>query len=166
MAAAWKAGNREAGEKLCAGLRGAVFGVCWALAGSRTPAEEAMQEAFVRILSGLPSYAMGRPFRPWALQIARNAAIDALRKGRKEPETDAPEPVHMETPLSGLLRRERLEEIAAAIRALPAVSREVLVLKYAQGLANDEIAAILGVGMEVLWMRLSRARREIQVRLA
>ena len=40
--------------------------------------------------------------------------------------------------------------------------REAVVMKYALGLANDEIAAALGIEKDALWTRLSRARRQLR----
>ena len=126
-------------------------------------AEEAVQEASLRIVRGLTRFREGAPVRPWALEIARNATRDLLRRHRPHLSVDdVPEPAADTAPDAPLLRTEQAERVAVWIQALPPALREAVVMKYALGLANDEIAAALGIEKDALWTRLSRARRRLR----
>lgn len=154
-------GNPQGPGELLDSVRRPVESVCRALMGDRDMAEEAAQQAMANILEGLPTFQEGRALRPWALQIARNAAIDLMRRRGHARLEDVPEPADPSTPVEIALKREESARTARWIAALPPLLREAVVLKYAQGLPNGEIQEILGIGRDALWQRLSRARKAL-----
>jgi len=161
----YRDGRREAGESLLARLRPAIAAVCWATCGNAAIVEDAVQETCLRLLKGLPGYRDGSPVRPWAYQIARNCVRDMLRRrDSKVGIADVPEPAAGTAPETRLIAKEQSDRVARLIAELSPALREVVVMKYALDLDNDAIAETLGITMEALWARLSRARRELRER--
>ena len=66
LLAAFRRGDRSAGDRLFARLRRPVAGLCWALSGERGLVEEAVQETYLRVMKGLPSYRAGSALLPRA----------------------------------------------------------------------------------------------------
>src|SRR5260370_41921088 len=108
----------------------------------------------------------GEEARPWLLRIVRNTWI-ALRKrngAEKLPlevlETRAAEgPDPEQSALAG----DRRRQIAAALAALPAESREVLVLREIEDLSYKHIAAVLDRPIRTVISRIRRAREKLAV---
>ena len=103
----------------------------------------------------------------WILRIARNAIIDDARARRPALPLDAVSEV---LPGAGdllgeLLARERRDLLVDQIAALPAETRELLALRYADGLSHAEIAAVLGLRADAVKQRVSRTLRELRSRL-
>lgn len=160
-----RSGDKTAGGELFRRFESSVAAVCWAVSGDRQIAEEAAQETWLRMVKGLSGYREGGPVRPWVLTIARNTTRDLLRRRARDSAERAVEPEETARPESALLRRECAEQIARAIAELAPPHREVITLKYAMDLPNEEIAAVLGIRRSALWMRLSRARQELRRRV-
>lgn len=112
-------------------------------------AEDVTQDVFVRVLRMLPRYQTraGCPFRVLLLRIARNRAIDYLRKQKPcevEPADQLERrlaPVDHDLPVSitGLSDAQ----LALALKRLPIGQRQVLVLRYMLGLSTDEVADVM-----------------------
>ncbi len=118
-------------------------------------AEDAFQETFLRALRAYPSLAHGRHLRAWALTIARNVALDGLRKPRADgalPEVvaeDAPAP-HAEL--------EHLTE------GLPPTEKAAVVLRYGYDLPYSDIAAALGSSEDAARQATSSGVRRLRKR--
>jgi RNA polymerase sigma factor (sigma-70 family) len=98
-------------------------------------AEDAFQETFLRALQAYRRLEHGEHLRAWVLTIARNVAIDTLRRTRPASElveTGAEDP------------RPAFEEIAPLTDGLPPKERAAVVLRYGYDLSYDQIAAALG----------------------
>ena len=122
-----------------------VFGVLHALLPSPEAAEEVVQDAFHAVWQRARDYDSSRgSVRTWLLAIARNAAIDwrrtrGKRGERERPLEDASE--HADPSAEELVERAvRSESVRAALNALPAEQREVVVLAYYLGYTQEEIA--------------------------
>jgi RNA polymerase sigma-70 factor (ECF subfamily) len=132
-------------------------------------AQDVSQDAFLRALHGLSSFRGTAPFRSWLLQIAHNAALNALARKRPEPvgpphedlggETDAA-PAERD-PAAMLERSERSRRLESKLRNLRPVYRSLLVLRDLEGLSYDEIAQILDMPLGSVKGRLHRARSEL-----
>lgn len=149
------------------------------LAMLRSPhaAEDLVQDIFVKLHARIGSYRFQSPFHHWLFRLARNQAIDHLRreKVRFASSLDA-------SPVEGLPLRERVaakgsdaadavvgEERAAQVRAavaeLPLAFREVVVLREWEDLPYEEIAQKLGLSVGTVKSRLFRARNQLEKRL-
>lgn len=135
---------------------------------ARADAEDLAARVFVAFVERLGDYDRARgSVRGWLLTFARNAVIDHLRKARA---TAAPElldllPSDAVGPEGGLLQREQLDQLAALVRELPADTRELLALRFADGLRHREIADVLGLQEAAVKQRVSRVLRDLRARL-
>jgi RNA polymerase sigma factor (sigma-70 family) len=151
-------------EALYRAARDDVFAYVMTLLRDRAAAEDVTALAFER------AYRRRRSFDPrrggeraWLFGIARNAALDELRR-RSRHATLAAEPADVEA--AGLddhaeasLRRTALR---AALAELPARDREVIALKFHAGLDNAELAAVLGVSRSNAGTLLHRAMTKLR----
>ncbi len=158
------AGNLE--EMLVRHLQDIVT-LCNRMFEKRHDAEDAAQRATLEALRALPSYDPARPFRPWILKVALNAARDAIRTrvriARKEKEMpdDVPAPV-----AKGLEEQERDEVVRRAIAGLPEEIGLPLVLHYFHRLTQSEIAEIADCSQKTVHMRIERGLGMLQQKLA
>ena len=133
-----------------------LFAYLTYLVGDRSLAEELTAQAFEKAFRKRSLFRPGRgDLRGWLFGIARNAAIDALRRGGRESALDlVPEPAGAD----GVDRAsdDRLL-IAAAMRGLQSRDRELVALKFFAGLENAEIARVLGISKSNVGTQLHRA---------
>lgn len=109
-------------------------------------AEDLTAHVFERALSRLATIRDPERLRAWLFTIARRAIIDHYRSRRQDtPLTTAADFAHLwiESPELEALRREERQRLAAYLAGLADREREVLGLKFAAGLTNREIAAVL-----------------------
>jgi RNA polymerase sigma factor (sigma-70 family) len=142
------------------------------LTGSRTDAEDVVQDASLRAFRAIRGFAGGSA-RAWVLSIIRNTAYSWLHKNRPAAvvtvddleavelaqanpgDPDAP------TPEATLIAKADAEHLRAAIAALPPPFRETLVLRDIEGLDYREIAEATEVPIGTVMSRLARARRRL-----
>ncbi|WP_438029699.1 RNA polymerase sigma factor [Sorangium sp. So ce233] len=137
--------------------------------GRREDAEDLVARAFHKLLERLGEFdrRKGTP-RMFVLSMARNLVIDHLRAARQEAPIDDLAGVLADeagTPLDALVRGEELRAVRAALLELGAEAREVLVLRYGDGLKHQEIADLLGIRADAAKQRASRALRELKARI-
>lgn len=134
-------------------------------------AEDLFQQTWVRVMERIGSYDPNRNFESWLFAVARNLALDHLR--RYQPESlDEPLPsgdtraesVAGSGPgaLEQLLAEERAGCLLAALADLPAVFREVLTLRFEEEMKIEEIAAVLSVPLGTVKTRLHRAMKHLR----
>ena len=134
----------------------------------RADAEDLTARVFVAFVERLGDYDRARgSVRGWLLTFARNAVIDHLRRVRPAASPDLLDllPSDLQGPESGLLQREELAQLAALVQGLPADTRELLALRFADGLRHREIADVLGLQEAAVKQRVSRALRDLRGRL-
>jgi RNA polymerase sigma-70 factor, ECF subfamily len=157
------AGVRLDFEALYRSSRDDVYAYVAGLLRDRGAAEDVTAAAFERAYRKRRSFdaRRGEP-RAWLFGIARNAALDELRRRRRvaglavEPADDSPGP---EDTANSALRRG---VVRAALAALEPRDRELLALKFFAGLSNGEIAAVLGVSQSNAGTMLHRAVRKLR----
>jgi RNA polymerase sigma-70 factor (ECF subfamily) len=144
------------------------------LLGDEAVAEDVFQQTWLRAAERIARYDASRPFGPWLFAVARNLALDHLRRyqpeslddGEGEAAGPAGSSVSAERgPLARLATRERGERLATAVAVLPATDREVLTLRFEQDLALAEMASVLGVPLPTVKARLYRALARLKQRL-
>lgn len=164
------AGDDEAFRILTQRYANYVFRIAYGVLQNAKDAEDAAQEAFVQMYLSLPRYER-KGLKAWLARIAVNKAIDWKRKvaGRKEMPLPDAETVHHRLERDGpaavasaeraVLDRERREEIARNLHALPENYRSVIVAYYLEEKSYREIAAELGVEVKTVESRLYRAKQ-------
>ncbi|HAT10256.1 MAG TPA: hypothetical protein DCS97_06625 [Planctomycetes bacterium] len=115
-----------------------------AITGEAQAAQDAVQEAFVRLCRDAATLVGAAGTRSsvggWLCTVARNCALDAVRRKRHAP---LPEQVRQPTPPQGTPADEA-GLLWAAVARLPELERAAIVLRYRDGLAYDAIAERLG----------------------
>jgi RNA polymerase sigma-70 factor, ECF subfamily len=131
-------------------------------------AEDVIGQVFFRLLEGLARIDPKKgSVLAYALGAARNALVDLARArvGSSAPEEDAAALWDgAASPLERLVQSEQEARVRAELARLPAQTRELLVLRYADGLRYAEIAQMLGLGEAAVRQRTSRAVRELRER--
>src|SRR3954462_12595475 len=117
----------------------------------RDAADDAFQETFLRPRRAYPTLEHGRPLRAWALQIARNVALDVLRRTRATP-ADVPDLESVDEPLA-------YEEMRRLTAELPEKERAAVFLRYGYDLSYEDIGAALGSSPEAARQGTSSAVR-------
>ena len=158
------AGDREAFGALVIRYQASVRRVARAVTGNADDGDDAAQDAFLSALDRLETYDPSRPFGPWLMRVASNAAIDLVR--RRTVRTAAPlETTVAASGLSPAAEAEASEiraELTAALAELPPRQRAAITLFDVEGYAHAEIAAMLGVPEGTVRSDVFHARRTLR----
>ena len=136
-------------------------------------ADEAVQDAFVKVFTHITSYREDLPFEVWFTRILVNACLD-LRKSRSRrlrwavpmsatsevapAEPTAPDP----SPEQRLVSKERAAEITTAVDALPDRQRTVFTLCHVAEQTTAEVSQALGLSEATVRVHLFRAVRKLR----
>ena len=135
------------------------------LTGRREYAEDLAQETWVRVLQRGSQYNGRQRFDPWLFAIARNLAIDYLRKKRKAVQTASlPNdrdailllPSSGPSPFEAAARSEDAIRLAGQLQILSPLYREALLLRFQEDLSLPEIAQVLGAPVTTVTSRIYR----------
>lgn len=121
-------------------------------------ADDAFQETFLRALRAYPRLEHGEHLRAWVLTIARNVAVDALRRARP---ADGGEPAEQAVED----RRPAYRELAGLTDGLPPKERAAVVLRYGYDLSYEQIAAALGSSEDAARQAASTGVRRLRRRI-
>ncbi|HXS75953.1 MAG TPA: RNA polymerase sigma factor [Terracidiphilus sp.] len=148
------------------------------LTGNREQAEDLFQEVWMRVLTRGTQFNGKSRFETWLFTIARNLVIDQRRKRTMSSldelfeaggEDDRPlafeVPDHEPGPFDRMSNVEDREQIAAALLQLDTLYREVLVLRFHEGLSLEEIAKVTRAPLSTVKSRLYRGMASIKPRL-
>jgi RNA polymerase sigma factor (sigma-70 family) len=127
-------------------------------------AEDAVQEAFLRLWRFRDALPEGDGLRPWIYRVVVNACYSAARgeqrhAGRRSPEQALEEIASGELPEDHLEALDRADAVRRAIRSLPVDLRVTVVLRYYSGLSEREIATAIRRRSGTVKSRLHEARR-------
>lgn len=133
-------------------------------------AEDVVQEAFLRAARYFASF-RGEDAKPWLLAIIRRVSFDWLAKRRSTAAATYEASLHDRPDESAnpeLLadRNFELARVRQALDELPPDYREIIVLRELEGLSYKEIAGVADLPIGTVMSRLSRARGQLQSRLA
>jgi RNA polymerase sigma-70 factor, ECF subfamily len=165
-----RAGDARAFRRLYRELYPAIEAYVERRVGGLADAEDLVARTFEKFVAGLDRYDPSRgSARMWCFAIARNLIIDHHRSSTRLHPTD---PAILDRdpgrpgdgPLDRLLRDEHTAQLLALIQALPADRRELLALRFGEGLSTREIAELLGLGEAAVRQRLSRICRDLERR--
>ena len=163
-------GDRAAFSALIERFQGALYQFTWRLLGDAALAQDATQEALARAWIKRASFRFrpGARFSTWLFQLARNAAIDLLRKRRDMPMSpEAPEPAHPGPDAASALDQKELgARIAAAFAILPEAQRTAVTLAEYHGASAREIAEVLRCSSRAAESHLFRGKQALRVALA
>ncbi|WP_029032726.1 sigma-70 family RNA polymerase sigma factor [Salinarimonas rosea] len=141
-----------------------VFRFVLRLVRNEAVAEEVTNEAFVEIWKGAGRFRGGSAVGTWLISVARNKAIDRLRKRGEEPldeEAAARLPDGADDPEMELAKRDKGALMRRVIEGLSPVHREIVDLVYYQEQSVAEAAAVLGVPENTVKTRMFYARKQL-----
>jgi RNA polymerase sigma-70 factor (ECF subfamily) len=125
-------------------------------------ADDVTQQVFFKLLTALDRYQPGQaPFIVWVLRIARNAAIDHVRRAGAVAVEDVEDARGRDEGGAGEVR----SALRAALALLPQGQRDVLLLTHLVGLSPAEIAAVLGCSVRAVHGLHYRGRAAVQATL-
>ena len=145
----------------------AAYGFARWLTRDPVVAQDVAQEAMLRALRYFHAFRGGEA-RPWLLRIVRNTWTDMRAKsGTNDRPLDEIEDRAAEgpDPEQSALAGDRRRHVAAALAALPAEAREILVLREVEDCSYKHIAAVLDLPIGTVMSRLARAREKLAVEL-
>ncbi len=165
------AGDTRAFETLVRRHKRMVLTNCRYLSGSPADAEDLAQEVFVKAYFGLARFERRASFETWIRRIKSNHCINFATKKRVQ--TVDVEPAVMEAASRQEAEAERAIEVedtrtrvGRVLMDMNETLRIPLVLRDMDGMAYDEIASELGVGLSAVKMRIKRGREDFRARFA
>lgn len=131
-------------------------------------AEDIAQESFLRLWKMADSWQPKGKIATWLCHVARNLAIDAIRKrGRDQVSLGDEEVVDGATsPLAALIEKEQEADVDKALRDLPDRQRDAIMLVHFGECSGPAAAKVMGISVEALESLLSRARRTLRTVLS
>lgn len=157
--------DRSAFSALYTATSAKLYGVVWRILPAKDRAEDVLQDVYVRIWNRAASYdpSKASPIA-WMATIARNRAIDEVRRRAPVSIEDAPQALDVASegpdPLDAAEQNEELQRLKGCLDGLEPERREIVLLAYYTGLSRDELAARFGhpVGTIKVWLRRSLAQ--------
>jgi len=154
------AGDEDSFAALCERYYAALVAIAHATLGDRHLAEDAAQQALAKAALNLPDLKKPEQFGSWVAAICRNAAKDAARAHRRLPND-------RELPAEAADRGqdEAGPAVRAALEQLEPQAREVVYLRFYDGLSYEQIGAALGISAQAINGRLRRAKKQLALHL-
>ena len=177
-----RSGDADAFDKLVTRYSNDIYALLYRLTSDGEEAADLTQETFLRALKAIKGFRGESDLRTWLYRIAINESRNRFRwwKRRRREKTVSldeslgnSESVYQDiladnaaSPEEEALRRERERILQSALRELPDIYREPIVLFDIEGLTYDEICRALELNQGTLKSRLARGRQELKKRLA
>ncbi len=156
-------------ERIVQDYQDRVFRLACAILGDAGSAEEATQDAFVRVWKALPKFRGEAAIGTWIYAIARNVCLSRRRReafrrcfSLEEPRVRAA----VESRHAGLCRAEPGIDVGALIAELPRKYQCVVRLYFLEDQSYQQVADALGLPMGTVKTYLHRARKRMALRLA
>ena len=174
------AGEKHLFHDLIRPCERSMYFLLFSLLRNEADAEDAAQEAVLKVYRNLHLFRGESQFRTWVLSIARNEGLGRLRKAENRREDSLDELTEdqggdftpailtswREVPAEALERKELGALLRQAIEGLPAIYRNVVMLRDIEEMDARETAAVLGITEGAVKVRLHRARALLQRSLA
>ena len=173
LISAFREGDEEAFKTLIDRYVNPIYIFARRMCGTGGDAEDVSQETFVKVWKTLPRYKMTGTFKAWIFAIARNTAIDRLRKKRipvfSEYETAEGKNSLVDTlgdpdtlPATLIAKAEQKGILDAGLSTLPFEDREILTLHYAEELTFEAIGKLLKKPLNTVKSRHRRALAKLK----
>ena len=145
-----------------------VYSYSYYRVGNHHDAEDLTEQTFLqayRHFDRAQREAKGRPLRPWLIRIAHNLAANYYRDRSRKPQTPIDEAGVISAPHTTetlVQDRDDLKRILDGVQELPDDRREALIMRFALGMDNREIARALGRTDGATKVLLHRATRQLE----
>jgi len=149
-------GNTESFTELCRRYYPVMVAIAHSITGERDLAEDATQTAFAKAAVKLPQLKNEKKFPGWLAAICRNTARDLIRRENGRQRTDE---------LSGTTTKtnsdDSTEIVREALNKLSAYGKEIIYLRFYDGLSYEQISSVLGISEQAINGRLRRAKKKM-----
>lgn len=167
LLAAVAKGDQAAFERLYGATRAKLFGVALRILRRQDLAEEVIQETYVKIWSSAAQYNPGAASPiTWMVAIARNRAIDLLRKRTEVSIEEEPETMNVaaenEDPLARRQMTDELKRLLACVGTLEPERQRLVLLAYYNGWSREQLATKLDTPVNTIKTWLRRSLLEIR----
>jgi len=156
-------GNRDAQFRLYQNYAKAMFNICYRITNNYNDAEDALQEAFVKVFNNISEFEGRSSFGSWCKKIVVNTALNQIKKKKvkiKYVEEMDPEIVeHNESDENIYLNVDRVKK---AVQKLPDGFRIVFSLYLLEGYDHMEIAQILNISESTSKSQYNRAKKRLK----
>ena len=147
-----------------------VYSIALRYAGDEAVAMDIAQDTFLKLLSHIGQFRSDAKFDTWLYRLVVNSCLEHQRRKRKlrpilDGLLDAMFAVQ-DTVLHELLRQERQDAVHKVVGKLPPDQRIVVILRYMEELAYEDIADIVGCSVGTVSSRLNRAHKVLERRLS
>jgi RNA polymerase sigma-70 factor (ECF subfamily) len=149
-------GDAEGFMELCRRYYPAMVAIAQSILGDRHLAEDAAQQAFAKAAVKLPQLKKENRFANWLAVICRNVAKDIARRKENFHSTD-----DLSIAAAKSSDDETTETVRRAIGRLPASARELIFLRFYDGMSYEQISAVLGISEQAVNGRLRRAKKKM-----
>ena len=145
-----------------------VYSYSYYRVGNHHDAEDLTEQTFLqayRHFERAQRESNGRPMRPWLIRIAHNLAANYYRDRSRRPQTQLEDAAVVSAPhtTEDLAQgREELKEVLEGVAKLPGDRREALIMRFALGMENREIARALGRSEGATKVLIHRAIRQLE----
>lgn len=161
LAAEAREGSEKAFRKLVERYHPMAYAVVRGVLGDRSDVEDVAQEVFIKVFRGLPGFRGNAKFSTWVYTIARNEAINAVR--RTDPAGTSIEDVVVETPEDSrpdeqYRRKIRREHLERCLSEIDENHRLVLELRYMGEMSYTEISDVTGLPIGTVKTYIHRAK--------
>jgi RNA polymerase sigma-70 factor (ECF subfamily) len=164
-------GDPSALEPLLARYQNRLFRYLLRLVREPQEAEDLFQQTWVRVVEKIGKSDPRRSFDAWLFTLARNLAIDRLRRVRpRSIEEPLPSgealgdllPSTARAPFEQAVQRERASHVAEVMETLSLIHREVLALRFEEEMKLEEIASVLDCPLSTVKSRLRRGLESLR----
>lgn len=167
---ACKQGDSHAQKRLYEQTKGKMFAVCLRYTGSRSDAEDVLQEGYMKVFRDLHQYTGEGVFEGWMRKVIVNTALQFLRKQKRMPNSVNLDDhaFHMEYQddfEDDSLSKNRTEELIKLMQKMPDGFRTVLNLYILEGYSHQEISEICGISIGTSKSQLNRAKSYLRKQL-
>ena len=149
-------GDAEGFTELCRRYYPAMVAIAHSVLGDRHLAEDAAQQAFAKAAVKLPQLKKESRFAGWLAVICRNVARDMLRRAENYRTAE-----DLSTIAANSNDDDTIEPVREAISKLSASARELVFLRYYDGMSYEQISAVLGISEQAINGRLRRAKKKM-----
>jgi RNA polymerase sigma-70 factor (ECF subfamily) len=152
-------------EEIYRHYAGMVYRVALRMTRRVEDAEEVTQEVFVAVHRHLKTFEGNAQLKTWIYRIAVNCSLNALKKGKRNPEVAWDDGLDPEDPHQGVRdtieKEDREAKISSLLESLNMDQKMCLVLRAQEGLSYDQIARALNVNINTVRSRIKRARETL-----
>jgi RNA polymerase sigma-70 factor (ECF subfamily) len=162
-------GERDAFRALFETYQDRIYSIALRFSGDQALAMDIAQDTFLKLFSSMAEFRGDSSFGTWVYRLVVNSCLDHKRRSWRLIPLAAEVLAVLRAPgdaLHGLLHSEMRGRVRSAVEKLPAEQRIVVVLRYTEGLAYEEIATVLGCSMGTVASRLNRAHKALGRRLS